>query len=62
MGTAKTKAQNKWIAKAYDRINFFVAKGKKEKIKEAAEAVGESMNAYINKAIEERMAREQKEQ
>lgn len=51
MGKASTKAQNKWIAKAYDRINLFVPKGDKERIKAAAEQQGQSVNAWINDAI-----------
>ena len=30
MGKASTKAQNKYIAKAYDRVNLTMPKGKKE--------------------------------
>ena len=55
---AQQKAQNKWIAKAYDRINLTVAKGKKDIIQAYAEAQGKSVNAYINLAIDEKMARE----
>lgn len=55
---AQQKAQNKWIAKAYDRINLTVAKGKKDIIQAYAEAQGKSVNAYINLAIDEKMSRE----
>jgi uncharacterized protein (UPF0254 family) len=55
---AQQKAQNKWIAKAYDRINLTVAKGKKDIIQAYAEAQGKSVNAYINTAIDEKMSRE----
>ncbi len=58
MGKASTKAQNKYISKAYDRINFTVPKGFKEVIQEAAEANGESVNGYIKKAIDQRMERD----
>lgn len=30
MGTAKTRAQNKYIAKAYDRVNLVLPKGQKD--------------------------------
>lgn len=51
----KAKWQNDYIAKAYDRINLTVEKGKKEIIKAHAEAKGESVNGYINRLIEEDM-------
>lgn len=51
MGKASTKAQNKYILKAYDRINLTVPKGDKERIKTHADARGESVNAFINRAI-----------
>lgn len=53
MGKASTRAQNKYIDKAYDRINLTVPKGKKDRIKEHAESLGESVNGFINRAIDE---------
>ena len=53
MGKASTKAQNKYILKAYDRINLTVPKGDKERIKERAQEFNESVNAYINRLIKE---------
>ena len=53
MGKASTKAQNKYISKAYDRINLTVPKGGKEAIKSHAEKLGESVNGFINRAIME---------
>ena len=58
MGKASTKAQNKYIAKAYDRINLTLPKGQKETIKSHSEARGESVNAFINRAITETMERD----
>ena len=46
---AQQKAQNKWIAKAYDRINLTVPKGQKDLIQAHAEAQGESTNGFINR-------------
>lgn len=43
---------NRYIGKAYDRINLTVPKGQKEKIKARAESKGMSVNAYINDLIE----------
>ena len=54
---AQQNATNKWIAKAYDRINLTVPKGKKEEIQAFAEAIGESVNGFINRAISETMGR-----
>ena len=57
---AQQKAQNKWIAKAYDRINLTVPKGQKDLIQAHAEAQGESTNGFINRAISETMERDGK--
>lgn len=48
---AQLKVQNKWIAKAYDRINLTVPKGEEEAIQAHAEAHSESVNGFINRAI-----------
>lgn len=58
MGKASTRAQNKYILKAYDRINLTVMKGQKDIIKAHAEERGESVNGFINRAIEETMERD----
>lgn len=49
---AKIQANNRYSAKAYDRINIIVPKGKKALIAEKASAQGDSMNQYVNKAID----------
>ena len=54
----KAKWQNDYIAKAYDRINLTVPKGDKDKIKTHAEEMGESVNGFINRAMEETMDRD----
>lgn len=58
---AQQAAQNKWIAKAYDRINLTVPKSYKEVIQEHAAARGESVNGFINRAIENQIERDNKE-
>ena len=58
MGKASTKAQNKYIAKAYDRINLTMPKGKKYAVQDHAAQNGESVNAFINRAIDEAMERD----
>ena len=40
---------------AYDRLSLYVAKGERDEIKRQAESVGESLNAFIYRAIVERM-------
>ena len=55
---AQQKATNKWIEKAYDRINLTVPKGKKDTIKAHAESHGQSVNSFINEAIDEKMERD----
>lgn len=58
MGKASTKAQNKYIAKAYDRVNLTMPKGKKDAVQLHAAGRGESVNAFINRAIDEAMERD----
>lgn len=43
---------NRYNAKAYDRISLMVKKGKKAVIQEHATSNGESLNSFINKAID----------
>ena len=58
-GKNSPESINRYIAKAYDRINLTVPKGKKETIKAHAESHGQSMNSFINEAIDEKMERDQ---
>ena len=55
---ANQRAVNKYVKNNYDRINVTMPKGKKEIIQDCAAAVGQSVNAYINTAIDEKMARD----
>ena len=57
-GKTSASSINKYIAKAYDRINLTVPKGKKETIQVHAKNRGESVNAFINRAIMEAMERD----
>lgn len=62
MGKAATKAKNKYNAANYDRISLNVIKGSKGIIKQHADMFDNgSINAFINRAIEETMARDKKE-
>lgn len=56
--TTKSEYRNSWISEKLDRINLTVPKGKKDIIKAHAEKKGESVNAFINRAIDEAMERE----
>jgi predicted HicB family RNase H-like nuclease len=56
---ARIRANNRYNEKAYDRINIAVPKGQKAAIQAAAEQVGESINAYVNKAVQARMGLEE---
>ena len=62
---AVSKAQqasvNKYVKSNYDRINVTMPKGKKDTIKAHAEARGESVNAFINRAIDETLRRDKGE-
>lgn len=58
---AQQAAQNKWIAKAYDRINLTVPKGQKDEIQAHAAARGESVNAFINRSIANQIERDREE-
>lgn len=58
---AQQRATNKYILKAYDRINLTVPKGQKEEIQTHAAALGESVNGFIGRAITEAMERDRSE-
>ena len=61
MGTARTKANNKWNAKAYDRVNLVLKKDTsptKDEVQDAAYAEGVSLNAYIVEAISQQLNKE----
>ena len=55
---AQQKAANEYIDSNYDRINLTVPKGRKAAIQAHAAEHGESVNAFIARAIEETMERD----
>ena len=55
---AQQRATANYVKKTYDRIEVKVMKGKKEVIQAHAQAQGESLNAFINRAITETMERD----
>ena len=54
---AQKKASVKYLEKL-DEVRIRMPKGKKDDVKAAAVAVGESMNQYIINAVEQRMERD----
>ena len=55
---AQQKAVHKYVKNNYDRIELLVYKGKKDILKSYAEATGESLNAFIKKAVANRIEAE----
>ena len=54
---AQRKATDKYLEK-FDEMRVRVPKGRKDTVKAHAEAQGESLNAFINRAITETMERD----
>ena len=52
------QSNRKWDAANLDRISIAVPKGHKDTIKAHAEAKSESVNGFINRAIDETMERD----
>lgn len=55
---ASQRAVNKYMKENYDRVNLTMPKGNKEVVQAHAEAHSESVNAFINRAIQETMERD----
>lgn len=55
---AQQKSVHKYVRANYDRMELTAPKGKKARIKSHAEARGESVNGFINRAIDEAMERD----
>lgn len=54
----KTQYKNQWQTENKDRINLVVNKGKKTDITTHAQKQGESINGFINRAIDETIERD----
>ena len=52
---AQQKAVHKYVREKYDRIGITIPKGQKSTIEAAADAAGESVNMYTQKALLTRM-------
>ena len=57
LGKTSNESKAKYNAKTYDRINAAVPKGHKAVIKAVADNEGETLNQFVNKAINERVQR-----
>ena len=57
-GNSQTRAKNKYNAKNYDSLRIIVKKGNKDIIKAHAAEQGESLNGFVNRAIDEAMQRD----
>ncbi len=55
---AQQKAVSRYMKENYDVYQVRMPKGRKETIKAHAEAQGESVNSFINRAISEAMERD----
>lgn len=55
---AQKRAVAKYNAANYDRVELRLDKGQKDIVKAHAEAHGESLNAFVNRAISETMERD----
>ena len=55
---AQKKSAKKWDAANLDRVSIAMPKGQKDTIKAHAEARGESVNGFINRAIDETIERD----
>lgn len=55
---AQQRAVNKYVKSNYDEVKLRMPKGKKDVIQVHAAQQGESVNAYINRAIDEAMQRD----
>lgn len=55
---ARKRANNKWLNEKVENITFRVPKGKKKIIQAFAADHGESVNAFINRAVDKVMEEE----
>ena len=53
MGRTSSAVKDRYNAKAYDEIKVRVPKRKKDIVQDHAARMGESVNAFINRAIDE---------
>lgn len=60
MGKTSNTVKDRWNRQNYDSLLIRLPKGKKERIQNFAQSVGESVNGFINRAIDDAMRDENK--
>ena len=55
---ARKEGNKKWDVANLDRVSVAMSKGKKDIIKAHADSKGESVNGFINRAIDETIERD----
>ena len=55
---AQRRARDKWLTEKVESICLRVPMGEKEVLKEHAASQGESLNAFLNRAVKETMERD----
>lgn len=55
---AQQRATQKYIKNNYDRLELRIPKGEREPIKQHAEKMGESLNQFLIRAVQETMRRD----
>jgi len=58
---AEQKAVNKYIRNNYDRFSLVLPKGRKAELQEHAQQQGESLNGFVNRAIDHEVERDTQE-
>ena len=58
LSEARRRANKKYINEKLDEIKFRVPKGERDILKQHAEKMGESVNAFIYRAVKEAMERD----
>lgn len=58
MSKTSSAVKDRYNAKAYDEIKVRVGKGQKQLLQDHAESRGESLNGFVNRAIQETLSRD----
>lgn len=58
MGKTSNTVKDRWNRQNYDSLLIRLPKGKKERIQNFAQSIGESVNGFINRSIDEAMKEE----
>lgn len=57
---SQKRARDKWLNEKVEEVKFRVPKGRKAEIKEHADNQGESVNAFLTRAVAETIERDKK--